>query len=357
MPMAALRGHARTRARLAAALDAGTLPAALLLTGPPGVGKQRLALWLAQALLCTGRAGAPCGACAGCHAAAGLRHPDLYWFFPRPRLKDADATPDEVLGDYAEAARERLARNGLYPRSSGAEGLHVATVRAVVRQAALAPAMGARKVFVVADAERMVAQEGADQAANAFLKLLEEPPADTVLVLTSSAPGALLPTIRSRVVPLRLAALADAEVREFVEDPLVAPVLDALGLPAGSDRRVALAHGAPGALLNGESRQAAREGAARLLRAASAGAAARYEAALAQGGAGARGAFAATLAELTRSLHERAVAATDAGDRDGARRASVVVGAVSDAQARADGNVNPQLVAAALLRELAGPAS
>jgi DNA polymerase-3 subunit delta' len=48
----------------------------------------------------------------------------------------------------------------------------------------------------------MVPQEGADAAANAFLKLLEEPPADTTLILTSSEPGALLPTIRSRVVAL-----------------------------------------------------------------------------------------------------------------------------------------------------------
>ena len=58
---------------------------------------------------------------------------------------------------------------------------------------------------MIGDAERMVAQEGSDQAANAFLKLLEEPPADTTLILTSSEPGALLPTIRSRSVSVRVA--------------------------------------------------------------------------------------------------------------------------------------------------------
>ena len=70
------------------------------------------------------------------------------------------------------------------------------------------PSVGSRKVFVVGDAEAMVPQESSPEAANAFLKLLEEPPADTTLILTSSNPGALLPTIKSRVLPIRLLRLS-----------------------------------------------------------------------------------------------------------------------------------------------------
>ena len=86
--------------------------------------------------------------------------------------------------------------------------------------------MARRKVFVIGDAERMVAQEGSDQAANAFLKLLEEPPEDTTIILTSSEPGALLPTIRSRVVAVRVPPLSGAEVSAFLADPVVAKQLD-----------------------------------------------------------------------------------------------------------------------------------
>src|SRR6185312_2271062 len=98
------------------------------------------------------------------------------------------------------------------------EGIYVATVRSLVQHAAKTPAMGRRKVLIVGDAERMVPQEGSDAAANAFLKLLEEPPADTTIVLTSSEPGSLLPTIRSRVVSMRVPPVSEQAVRAFLTD-------------------------------------------------------------------------------------------------------------------------------------------
>ena len=137
-----------------------------------------------------------------------LHLPDLHWFFPRPRLKDSDPDPEDVQQDIGEAIAERLQNGGVYEPPGGDEAIFVATVRTIVHMAALAPAMGQRKVFVIGDAERMVAQEGSDQAANAFLKLLEEPPSNTMIILTSSEPGALLPTIRSRVVAVRVAPLS-----------------------------------------------------------------------------------------------------------------------------------------------------
>jgi DNA polymerase-3 subunit delta' len=217
---------------------------------------------------------------------------------PRPRLVLPAAAaqgrrrgPDEVKADYAEARAERAARHGLYAPGSGSEALYVATVRTLVRQAAVSPAMAARKVFVLGDAERMVAQEGADQAANAFLKLLEEPPADTTLVLTSSEPGALLPTVRSRVVSVRVPPLAEADVRAFLGDAQVRAALDAAGGAAGDDdARARRAGGAPGALLGAAEQAAADAEALRLLRAAEQGdRAERLRAAFGQGAARARG--------------------------------------------------------------------
>jgi DNA polymerase-3 subunit delta' len=130
-----------------------------------------------------------------------VQHPDLH-FFPRPRLKGS-SDPDlaDIRADMADGIAERLANGGLYEPPGGDEGIFIATIRSIVQTAVLKPAMARRKVFIIGDAERMVSQEGSDQAANAFLKLLEEPPADTTVILTSSEPGALLPTVRSRVSP------------------------------------------------------------------------------------------------------------------------------------------------------------
>src|SRR6476661_5712245 len=93
MPIPPLYGHEGTRHRLAGAIASGRLPQALLLEGPPGVGKQRLALWLAQALVCE-RAGEKagvtagegcgegCGECQHCKLVLNLSHPDVHWFVP-----------------------------------------------------------------------------------------------------------------------------------------------------------------------------------------------------------------------------------------------------------------------------------
>jgi DNA polymerase-3 subunit delta' len=353
VPLVPLHGHHILRDRLRQHAIAGTLPASLLLQGPRGVGKQRLALWLGQTLICE-RSNPPCGACQHCRYAGQLAHPDLQWFFPRPRLKDSDVTPAEILADYGDARAERAKNNGLYAAPQGTEAIYVATVRAIVGQAAVSPALARRKVFVIGDAERMVPQEGTEQAANALLKLLEEPPADTTLILTSSEAGALLPTIRSRVVTLRVGPMSDADVRSFVTDPLVKSALDATRAPQDVAQRVALAAGAPGNLFGDDDRAAATLAAQRMLDAALSSDRSRVaRAAFIQGSSRARGAFSESLDALTALLAQRAREAAARRDESTAAGASRAVDAVERAKERAAGNVNPQLVTAALLHELA----
>src|SRR5688572_20732214 len=226
MPIVDLYGHESLRQRLRTSVTRGTLPASLLIHGPRGVGKQRLALWLGQLLLCEspGPSG-PCGACRSCRYSKELGHPDLHWCFPRPRPKDGDPSLEEVKDDFIDAIRDRLDDKGIYPPPSGLEGIFIRTVHLVVQQAGMTPTLGSRKVFIIGDADRMVAQEGSDQAANAFLKLLEEPLPDTTVILTTSEPAALLPTIRSRVIGLRANPLPESDVRAFLEDPLVSAAL------------------------------------------------------------------------------------------------------------------------------------
>ena len=353
MPIVDLYGHEQLRERLAESIRAGTLPASLLLQGPRGVGKQRLALWLAQRLLCTGGgANPPCGSCTSCRYVAELTHPDLHWIFPRPRLKDSDPDLEQVRDDYAEAIAERSTERGLYAPPSGSEGIFVATVRSLVQRAAIAPAIAKRKVFIIGDAERMVPQEGADMAANAFLKLLEEPPANTTIILTSSEPGALLPTIRSRVVVVRVPLVQDKAVREFVENPVVKKALDR-NARASAAERVRVAAGAPGRLLSGETDARATINARRLVDAATGMHPSQiHAAALAQGSMGARGLFADTLDALVELLGERARDALHRKDLSAAASAARAVDAVLNAQTYASGNVSPQLIASKLIREL-----
>lgn len=352
MPIVDLYGHEALRARLRASARAHTLPASLLFHGAHGVGKQRLAIWLAETILCR-ESDAPCGKCSSCRYASELTHPDLHWIFPRPRLKDSDPDLDQVRADYAEAIFERVANYGLYAPPSGSEGIYVATVRSLVQRAAMAPAIGSRKVFIVGDAERMVPQEGSDMAANAFLKLLEEPPADTTIIITSSEPGALLPTIRSRVAAVRVPLVAEQAVRAFVEDPQVKKSLDKIA-KASSAERVRVAAGAPGRLLSGEGNAKATINARRMVEAATSY---RHElldsVAMSQGSFGARGNFAETLEALVELLGERARDALHRNDTEAASAASRAVAAVLEAQTYTETNVSPQLITSRLLRQLA----
>lgn len=353
MPIVPLVGHNESCQRIASARARGSLPATLLLQGPRGVGKQRLALWIAELLLCEAPGAGPCGTCQGCRFHANLRHPDLHWFFPRPRLKDTDPALEDVRADYAEAIAERSSEAGLYPAPSGSEGIYVAVVRAIVQLAAKTPAIAKRKVFIIGDAERMVPQEGSEQAANAFLKLLEEPPADTNIILTTSEPGALLPTVRSRVVSMRVAPLSHEHMRVFLALPSVVERLSGdSALPPNADDRIALSGGAPGRLLAGAALRQANENAQAMLAAITGKSSARYEVAWAQASAKARGAFAEALDALTVLLHERARVSSRQGAEKSAFAASRAVDAVEVAKERVASNVSPQLVTANLLREL-----
>ncbi|HET9635555.1 MAG TPA: hypothetical protein VFP26_06445 [Gemmatimonadaceae bacterium] len=352
MPIVDLYGHEALRARLGGSVRAGTLPASLLLHGAHGVGKQRLAIWLAQTVLCR-EADAPCGKCTSCRYVAELTHPDLHWIFPRPRLRDSDPDLEQVRADYAEAIFERVANFGLYAPPSGSDGIYVATIRSLVQRAAIAPAIGQRKIFIVGDAERMVPQEGADMAANAFLKLLEEPPADTTIILTSSEPGALLPTIRSRVAAVRVALVAEKAVRAFVDDPGVKKILDKVS-KATSAERVRVAAGAPGRLLAGEGNAKATMNARRIVEAATGYRKELLDSvAMSQGSFGARGNFSETLEALVELLGERARDALHRHDSKAAAAASRAVDAVLEAQTYTETNVSPQLITSRLVRQLA----
>jgi len=196
------------------------LPAALLFHGPRGVGKQRLALWLAQLLVCERAKEAPCEACPSCRMAGSLEHPDVHWYFPIPRPKSVAG--DRLVDALEEARLEQIAsiRENALRASHNDEvrGLYVGSVRSMRAKAYKRPVMAPGQVFIVGEAEALVPQEASPEAANALLKMLEEPPGGSRFILTTSESGHLPATIPSRTVPLHLTPLATSDVAAFLRE-------------------------------------------------------------------------------------------------------------------------------------------
>jgi DNA polymerase-3 subunit delta' len=360
MPLPPLIGHQEARNRLARAAGGGKLPQVLLLTGAPGVGKQRLSLWLAQLVLCQNRGQEPCGTCRPCHLVAGLSHPDVHWIVPisRPKASDPDKQVEEAAEAIAQVMAERRA-DPLYPVADGMATHSLASVRLLQRRAALTPVEGGPRVFILGEADRLIAQEASQEAANALLKLLEEPPAGSLFLLTTVEARRLLPTMRSRTVPLRLGRLTDAEVGGFLKAHLK---------PAPSSReleqRVSLAEGSIGAALRaGDEAGKAQQAAQQWLEAVLAGPGPSFERALKQTPWAARGEFTAMLDALAETLGEAARGTLGQPVRRTVPKALLryrdpdpllkAMEHVADAREAAWGNVNPQVLLAVLGEELA----
>lgn len=156
-------GNAQAKQPLAADIDAGRFPHALLLEGEAGSGRKTLAKILARAAVCRGGGERPCGVCDACRKS---EHPDIT----------------------------------LYGGESGT--LSVDAVRAMRQEAYVLPNEAAYRVMILADAQTMT-----PQAQNALLKILEEPPRHVIFILTCENRTQMLETIRSRCVCVSLGAV------------------------------------------------------------------------------------------------------------------------------------------------------
>jgi DNA polymerase-3 subunit delta' len=171
-------GHLRLVSLLSRAIARSTMPPALLLAGPGGVGKRRVAIAVAQAINCLEPRTTSqlerdaCGRCASCRRIERGMHPDVIVIEP---------------GDTGS--------------------IKIEAIRDVVDRASYRPFEGRRRVVIIDEADALVAP-----AQNALLKTLEEMPAASIFLLVSSMPDALLPTVRSRCPRLRFGPLSPGEV-------------------------------------------------------------------------------------------------------------------------------------------------
>ena len=182
------------------------LPHALLLHGRPGLGKHAFAVQLAQALLCARpQAGVACGMCQSCQLFMAGTHPDMHVLQPEAIAESAEDLGGQYAVRYPASDKKR-------ERASA--DITIYQIRCLIEDAQTRPFVGNRKVVLLSPAEAMNIN-----AANSLLKLLEEPPRGSMLLLVTSHPARLPATIRSRCShilfksPGRTAGLAWLQLR------------------------------------------------------------------------------------------------------------------------------------------------
>jgi DNA polymerase-3 subunit delta' len=244
--LADIRGHERLKAILARALERDRLPPAILFAGPGGVGKKTLALAVAQAVLCEkAPVPEPCVACRTCRRTTKALEPERL----QERRRAADAHPDEDVWRNFRLHPDLVLAEGWWLTKTGrprAEPeIRVDQVRDLIPEIAGAPFEARRRVFVIDDAHTMN-----EAAQNALLKSLEEPAPRSHVLLVSSSPLGLRPTIRSRCQQLRFGPLSREAVAAF---------LVGRGVPEEEARlRAGVAGGSLGAAVAFESEAYAR---------------------------------------------------------------------------------------------------
>lgn len=178
-------------------LERGRVPRSLLLTGAEGVGKREFALEIARALVCLNPQNREaCGECSACRRAERFDFP-----------KSADKKDDYERVFFSE--HPDIGTVIPYKNS-----ILVESVRELEREANFRPFEARARFFLIDDADKLSSAK--DNAANALLKTLEEPPATAYIFLISSRPDALLATIRSRCQILRFAPVPVDEIENYL---------------------------------------------------------------------------------------------------------------------------------------------
>ncbi len=187
MPFATILGQDRPRQIIQKAIINNSLSHAYLFYGPASVGKRRTAFELAKALNCLESGPEDgCGACSSCRKIDSGTHPDCFLLEP---VKSSPTSREAVI--------------------------KIEAVRELQKKLSFLPYEGKTKVAVIDGAEAMN-----PQAANTFLKTLEEPPAQTVLILIAANPFLLLPTLVSRCQGVKFDPLAPETVETILEQVL-----------------------------------------------------------------------------------------------------------------------------------------
>jgi DNA polymerase-3 subunit delta' len=205
-------GNSATVTHLRESIRAGRFPQSLILAGPRGAGKYTLALMLAQAVNClqpTESDGLPdfCGVCSNCtriNGSANLEERVAEAVAAREQMRDTDKRETRIL---IQTHPDVL----VIPPDPPQLLIKLGQVRQAIHVAYYRPPVEARRAFTIFTSSAFM-----KEAANSLLKVLEEPPEYTSLVLLTENPQELLPTIRSRAVVHRLGAIPASELETLL---------------------------------------------------------------------------------------------------------------------------------------------
>src|SRR2546423_13326160 len=191
-----LIGNDEVKDALRHLLASGRMPGSLLFTGEAGIGKKLFALEIAKALNCRNRAGVEaCDECSSCKRISNSTFPAF-----------SEATDNRERMIWSEHGDVAMVRPYL-------QIIRVKPIRELEREANFRPFEGTARVFIIEDADYMNLN-----AANSLLKVLEEPPPTSHLILTTTNPTALLATIRSRCQVIRFAPVPAEQIENFLID-------------------------------------------------------------------------------------------------------------------------------------------
>jgi DNA polymerase-3 subunit delta' len=198
-------GQEEAQQRLIQMVSEGRVPHAMMFCGPSGCGKMALALAFASYLLCKNSEGTDdsCGTCQQCAMLRSWSHPDLLFTYPVIKPSGSSADHKTISDDYAREWREMLSEGPYFSMDQWLEKMkagnqqaliYVAESEVLIRKLSMKSSQGGYKVNIIWLPERM-----REDCANKMLKIIEEPPQQTVFLMVCEEPERLLETIRSRV--------------------------------------------------------------------------------------------------------------------------------------------------------------
>lgn len=223
MKFADVIGQDNIKQRLVQLSKGDRLPHALMLCGPAGSGKLSLALAFASYLLCEGNkdGGEACGSCPQCAMLRKWEHPDLHFSFPVIRPAGTSSEHKMSSDDFIQEWREMLCKSTYVTMDNWLTAMDAANQQALmgvgesdvlIRKLSLKSSQGGYKISVIWLPERMNGE-----CANKLLKLLEEPPAQTLFLMICEDPEQLLDTIRSRAQRIDVKRIDTSAVEEALQ--------------------------------------------------------------------------------------------------------------------------------------------
>lgn len=173
-----ISGNEYAKDKLSSMISKDRMIPSILICGEKGLGKKTMAKYIAAALNCESRSGIPCGKCRSCLMAMHSNHPDIIFVTPS-------------------------SKSGLYRVKED--------IRPITSDAYISPNESGKKVYIIADAEKLN-----EEGQNALLKIFEEPPGETVFILTAENKQSVLETVLSRVFCFEMSAVSEEEAKHYL---------------------------------------------------------------------------------------------------------------------------------------------